>query len=433
MRRGRRRPQLGTVIAMTLRLLQGIGLTLAAAIAAAFAFAAAPASAYSGAQAEAQSDPSADPYSFPNIRLCCERKSGGHRRGRHHYRGEDRYDDDDYPYGDDGRWGGRRSARVDCSGAGGYGWFSSIGQAVEHIGREGRIRVRSGAECRVDGVVIDSGVTIDTYDYGYGQRARLVGRNCLTVAAPGHAPVSLRGVDVDACLVVTSGRLDLSEVNVAWRGEGEAIRVNGGSLSSTGSTVRAIEGAINADRGLIVTLNGSRFASSPHAASVLRLGTRNVTVRDSLVKGGKVGVLVRMSDTYPIEISRVEIMRGERGEHAGSGDVGIWVGGGGADDGLPTLPGLDSAKVNLTGNTISGYRDGIYVDRGASIVADSNRIFDSQRAGIYAERGASGRASYNSIKCDHGDCVCYGDDCTSRSDKDFAGGLFRTSGTRCDD
>ena len=82
--------------------------------------------------------------------------------------------------------------------------------------------------------------TIESEDYSYGGRAMLHGASCATVA-PGYGSsvVSMRGIDIDGCLVVERGRLDFNEVNLASRSSGDAVRLNGGSFSATDSTIRA--------------------------------------------------------------------------------------------------------------------------------------------------------------------------------------------------
>lgn len=403
------------------------------------------ASAYSGAQAEAQSDP----YAFPNIELCCKPKKV-HKRRRH---GDDPW----YPPGpggDDrpphGRW-----VRVSCGEPAPYS-YSSLREALDRIGEGGHIRVRPGAACDISGLTIDQGVVIESDDYAYGGRAELRGGECATVApAYGSSLVSFRGIDIDGCVVVQNGRLDLNEVNLASRGTGDAVRLNGGSFSSTDSTIRARGTALNAVRGLTVSLTGGGFASGAKAESVIQLSVDGANLQNTLIKGGVVGVRVGMTGRYPVAFNRVQVLRGEANEiyQVGPGQAGIVVGGPTPGDDLPSLPSLPGTSFTIEGGAIAGYADGlvfapgtrgaakgvniahpgrgIVVGPGATVDLRDNRITHAKRTGIDLAQGAVGTAAFNDIQCDHGSCVCYGGDCTSRSDRDF--GLFRMSGTRCDD
>ena len=408
------------------------------------------ASAYSGAQAEAQSDP----YAFPNIELCCKKKTYRHRPRR----GGGGDGGPGYPYpgdGDDSGYPSRGTVRVSCGEPYRYS-YSSIGEALEHIGEGGRIRVRPGAACDISGLTIDQGVVIESDDYAYGGRAELRAADCATVA-PGYGSslVSFRGVDIDGCIVVQQGRLDFNEVNLASRGTGDAVRLNGGTFSSTESTIRARGTAVNAVRGLTVSLTGGGFASGARAESVIQLNVDGATVQNTLIKGGLIGVRVGMTGRYPVVFNRVQVLRGEAAEirQIGPGQAGILVGGPGPGDDLPSLPSLPGTSFSIEGGAIAGYADGIVftpgtrgaakgvniaypgrgivVGPGAAVELRENRITHSKRAGIDLAEGAVGSASFNDIQCDNGHCVCYGGDCTSRSDRDF--GAFRMSGTRCDD
>ncbi len=403
-----------------------------------------PAAAYSGAQAEAQSDPS-DPYSFPNIELCCKKKPTYRRRPRpdwgHGGPGQPDYDP--------------RAVRVSCGEPQRYS-YSSIGEALDHIGEGGRIRVRPGVACDISGLVIDQGVIIESDDYAYGARAELRSGACASVApAYGSSVVSFRGIDIDGCVVVQHGRLDFNEVNLASRGTGDAVRLNGGTFSSTDSTIRARGTAVNAVRGVTVSLTGGGFASGARAESVIQLSVDGANVQNTLIKGGMVGVRIGMTGRYPVVFNRVQVLRGEAGEiyQIGPGQAGIIVGGPAPGDDLPSLPSLPGTSFSIEGGVIAGYGDalvfapgtrgaakgvsiahpgrGIVVGAGAAVDLRDNRITHSKRTGIDLAAGAVGSASFNDIQCDHGHCVCYGGDCTSRSDRDF--GPFRMSGTRCDD
>lgn len=410
-----------------------------------------PASAYSGAQAEAQSDP----YAFPNIELCCKAKKTYRRRGRGNGGGGPWYppggpDGPDGP-GPSGRW-----VRVSCGAPAPYS-YSSIAEALERVGEGGRIRVRAGAACDISGLAIDQGVVIESDDDGYGSgRAELTARDCATVAPSyGSSLVSFRGVDIDGCVIVQNGRLDFNEVNLASRGTGDAVRLNGGSFSSTDSTIRARGTAVNAVRGLTVSLTGGGFASGAKAESVVQLSVDGANVQNTLIKGGIVGVRVGMTGRYPVAFNRVQVLRGEAAEiyQIGPGQAGILVGGPAQGDDLPSLPSLPGTAFTVEGGVIAGYADGvvfapgtrgaakgvtishpgrgIVVGPGASVDLRENKISHAKRTGLDLARGAVGSASFNDIQCDNGSCVCYGGECTSRSDRDF--GLFRMSGTRCDD
>ena len=411
------------------------------------------ASAYSGAQAEAQSDP----YAFPNIELCCKKKKTYRRRGHGNGYGNGN-GGPWYPPGDDGPNGqpNGRWVRVSCGEPAPYS-YSSIEEALERAGEGGHIRVRPGAACDISGLVIEQGVVIESDDNGYGGgRAELRARDCATVAPSyGSSLVSFRGVDIDGCVIVQNGRLDFNEVNLASRGTGDAVRLNGGSFSSTDSTIRARGTALNAVRGLTVSLTGGGFASGAKAESVVQLSVDGANLQNTLIKGGLVGVRIGMTGRYPVAFNRVQVLRGEANEiyQIGPGQAGILVGGPAPGDDLPTLPSLPGTSFTIEGGVIAGFADGlvfapgtrgaakgvnishpgrgIVVGPGASVDLRDNRITRVKRTGIDLARGAVGSATLNDIQCDNGSCVCYGGECTSRSDRDF--GLFRMSGTRCDD
>jgi len=432
------------------------------------------AQAYSGAQAEAQSDPrSADPYSFPNIDLCCKkakkkkkpyrrggRRGGGYGDGPYNGGNGGGYGDDDYgDYDDsDNSHRGGRAVRVSCGAPQRYS-YSSISEALEHVREGGRIVVRPGAPCDVSGLTIDQGITIESDDYEYGGRADLRGNGeCVTIS-PSYASsvVSFRGVDIDGCLTLQHGRLDFKEVNLASRGSDDAVRVNGGTFSSTDSTIRARGTAINAKRGVMVSLTGGGFASSARATHVIRLEVDGANLQNTMIKGGLTGVYVGMQGRYPVTFSRVQVVRGEVSEiyQIGPGKAGIVIGGSAPGDDLPSLPNLPGTSVSIDGGVVAGYVDGvvfssgvrgaakgvnivhpgrgIVVEAGAAVDLRENKITHAKRNGIYLARGASGSASFNDIQCDDGHCVCYDDECTSRSDREFGRGAFRMSGTRCDD
>lgn len=408
------------------------------------------AQAYSGAQAEAQSDP----YAFPNIDLCCKKKAQKPKR-RHGGGGGP-----GYPRPDDGGpdWGySRGSVRVSCGEPQRYS-YSSIREALDHVGEGGRIRVNPSAACDITGLTIDDGVLIESDDYAYGARAQLVSRDCAFVAPSyNNSTVTFRGVDIDGCLIVRHGRLAFHEVNLSSRGTGDAVRLNGGSFSSTDSTIRARGTAVNAANGISVSLNGGGFASGARAETTVVLNVDGASVTNTLIKGGLVGVRVGMTGRQSVSFNRVQVLRGEANEmyQIGPGQAGILVGGPAPGDDLPSLPSLPGAAFTIEGGVIAGYGDalvfapgtrgaakgvniahpgrGIVVAAGASVDLRENRISHAKRVGIDLAAGAAGSASFNDIQCDNGSCVCYGGDCTSRSDRDFGRGAFRMSGTRCDD
>lgn len=407
------------------------------------------ASAYSGAQAEAQSDP----YAFPNIQLCCKKKKTYQRR--HNGNGDGPwyppYPDDDNGQPPNGRW-----VRVSCGAPAPYS-YSSIGEALERVGEGGRIRVRPGAACDISGLTIDQGVVIESDDDGYGARAELRGGGDCTRVAPayGSSLVSFRSIDIEGCIVVQNGRLDFNEVNLASRGTGDAVRLNGGSFSSTDSTIRARGTAVNAVRGVNVSLTGGGFASGAKAEHTVHLSVDGATLQNTLVKGGVIGVRIGMTGRYPVSFNKVQVQRGEASEifQIGQGQAGILVGGPSPGDDLPSLPSLPGTSFTIDGGVIAGYSDGlvftqgtrgaakgvtisspnrgIVVGPGAAVDLRDNRLTRVKRTGIDLAQGAVGSAAFNDIQCDRGNCVCYGNECTSRSDRDF--GLFRMSGTRCDD
>lgn len=421
-----------------------------------------PAFAYSGAQAEAQTDPVADPYSFPNIKLCCQKKSGGggHRKGGRRggnggYGPGGDWNDDDWR-GNYGRRGGRYAV-VSCNGPQPYA-YESVAEALDRVGDGGRIRIRPGAACDISGLVFDRGVTIESGgDYGYGGRAELRSRECARIST-GYSSSVVRfdGVDIDGCISVDQGRLDFNEVNLASRSDADAVAVNGGTFSATDSTIRARGTAVNARRGLMVSLTGGGFASSAKAEHTIFLDVEGATVSNTLIKGGKIGARVGLRGRYPVTFSRVTVQRGDLQEifQIGLGQAGIIVGGGPGDD-LPSLPNLPGIAFNIEGGTIAGYADGlvvapgtravakgvgiispkrgIVVGGGSSVELTQNKISRAKTVGIDLASGAAGTATFNDIQCEDGECVCYGGDCTGRPDKDFGRGLFRMSGTRCDD
>jgi hypothetical protein len=419
--------------------------------------------AYSGAQAEAQSDPrSVDPYSFPNIDLCCKttkkkkKKARWNRRDHGPYgRGRDRDRDDDVY---DGGSSSGRPLYVSC-GAPERDTYSSIAEALDDAREGDRIVVIPGTACSISGT-IDRSVSIETagFDDGYGDRAALYTKACTSIDLPyGSSVLTFRGVDIEGCLALRNGRLNFNQVNLAWRDRGDAVSILGGSFSSTNSTIRAREGALNAQRAVMVSATGSRFASSLKADYVVRLNVGGATFKDTLIKGGDFGVYVDMQGRYPVTFQRVQVMRGDASEvrRYGLGKGGVVVGGDQADDDLPSLPDMPGAEFSIEEGAITGYETGlsfgagvkgsakrvaigyshrgIVAQDGAAVELRENRITHARKSGISLDRGVYGTAILNDIQCDDGDCVCYDGDCTSRADREFGRGAFRMSGTRCDD
>jgi hypothetical protein len=414
----------------------------------------APGQAYSGAQAEAQSDPVSDPYGFPNIQLCCGAQKKKKWRKRH--RDWDRDPNYNDWYHHERRPSGRKLF-VSC-GQPERETYSSIGEALEHAREGARIVVLPGAACSIAGLTIDHGVSIEAFEHDNDGRATLYGASCASVAPPyGQSVVSFRSVDIEGCLVSRTGKLELSRVNIAWRGEGDAVRVQGGSFSSTNSTIRAKDGALHAAQALMVSATASRFAAGPKAPHVLHLNVGGAALKDVLIKGGEIGATVDMLGRYPVTFHRVEVKRGEgtEGRRFGPGEAGIIVGGGGSDDDLPSLPDMPGATFSIEESTIGGYKDGlsfgegvsgnarrvtiahakrgIVVAQGATVDLRENKIVHARYRGIDLESGAFGGASFNEIQCDDGDCVCYDGDCTSRSGATFGRGAFTMTGTDCND
>lgn len=402
-----------------------------------------PALAYSGAQAEAQTDPNADPYSFPNIQLCCKKK-------KRIYNG---------PHGGGGgrpTWPGPDGPDrlvVSCGAPYPY-TYPSVGAALSRAGHNSTIYVRPGAACDISGLVFDRSVKIVSADFQYGGRAELIARECAHVNGRyGSSVTQFDNVDIEGCLTVDSGRLDFNEVNLASRSDRDAVTVNGGTFSATDSTIRARGTAINARRGLMVSLTGGGFASGANASHTILLDVEGATITNTLIKGGNIGVGIAMRGRYPVNFNRVTIQRGDASEmyQIGAGKAGIVVGGGPGDD-LPSLPNLPGVAFTFDGGAISGYGDGfvvapnaranvkgvaiayskrgITVAGGATVDLRDNKI-RARAVGIDLASGALGAATFNDIQCEDGECVCYGGDCTSRSDKDWR--FFRMSGTRCDD
>ena len=405
-----------------------------------------PATAYSGSQAEAQMNAS-DPYSFPNIDFCCQQEKP---RGSGTYRRKKDWEDRN------GNPGNGEIVRVSCGAPRLYS-YSSMSEGLAHLKEGGRILVYADAPCDVSGLQIDQGVLIETDYESYGRPAVLRGSACMNVA-PHYASsvVSFRNIEIEACVVLQYGQLNYNEVNQSSYGPGDAIRMDGGTFAATDSTVRARGTAINAARGVMVSLTRGGFASAARAEQTILLNADGANLQNTVVKGGVVGIRLSLQGRYPVSFTGVQVQRGDLSEimQVGPGKSGIIVGGTSAGDGLPSLPSMPSAALTIDGGSVSGYADGIVLgpgtrstvrgvaivhpvrgivaNYGAAVDLSGNIISHSKRAGIELDTGVIGQARNNSIQCDMGECVCYGGECTSRSDKVF-NALFQMSGTRCDD
>jgi hypothetical protein len=158
----------------------GFGWSAVAALALAGAALLAPATAsargYTGAQAEAQGDTAQDPYSFPAIKLCCEKKPHHGRRGHWGHKPGTPPD------------GAHRNVAVNCAMPTSRESFGSMREALDYMrGAPGRISVVPGAPCDISGLSFGSGVVVTTANYGYGVRARVGGASCAQVSAAGAA------------------------------------------------------------------------------------------------------------------------------------------------------------------------------------------------------------------------------------------------------
>jgi hypothetical protein len=431
----------------------GFGWSAVAALALAGAALLAPATAsargYTGAQAEAQGDTAQDPYSFPAIKLCCEKKKKPHH-GHHGHWGHNPGTPPD---------GAHRNVAVNCAMPTSRESFGSMREALDYMrGAPGRISVVPGAPCDISGLSFGSGVVVTTANYGYGVRARVGGASCAQVSAAGAAgAVTFGGIDVEACFNVRSGELNLDEVNLSWRGQDSAILVNGGSLTMRRTTVRAKDAAVYAIAAGRVWIDESRLATTPAGPFVIRLNAANINLVGLLVKGAKAGVVIDgVRDA--LQLSGVTVVRSEPEDPYppfGPGDHGILIGGGQALNDLPWLSGLEARRVVIKGANVTGYENGITLGSGTSVVVESstvngasygisaaagafvtlqnNKVRGSKVAAISLQAGARGQAESNSLHCARGDCVCYSGDCTSRSNYVFAQGAFRMRDTDCDD
>lgn len=403
--------------------------------------------AYPAAEAEAQGDPGSDPYGFPNIKLCCEKPRQSRQRC---------CSGPKPPTGPDGPppYAVVVNCAVPTSAAGTLG---SMREALEIRGVN-RITVIPGAPCDISGLVIGRSMTIESGSYGYGARARLGGGACLSVAAAGSGgPVVVRGFDIDGCLVVQSGELQLIEDNVSWRGQGPAVQVNGGIFATTHSTVRAREAAVDAGFGALVSLNDSQFASMADSRQVVRLNVENVRLTDILVKGGRTGIQIDTVATR-VDLNNVQVLRAQADDPyppRDPGDFGIVVADNSPVSDLPWLSGMQSRQYTIRSSTVGGYNvgirlgtavrgvvdnvtvldaaQGISVASSAQVELTNNHILRSRSTGISLEAGARGMANHNELTCSSGRCVCYGGDCSSRSNYVFGSGAFRMTDTDCDD
>ncbi|MEQ1752948.1 MAG: hypothetical protein ABL973_02315 [Micropepsaceae bacterium] len=404
---------------------------------------------YSGSQAEAQGDTGRDPYTFPNVKLCCERKPWKGRR-----RGGGGWHDGQTPAPGDG------TALVNCGMPTEYKRsYGSVQEAVAGLRGSGTIFVVPGAACEISGLVLSGPITIATDRYAYGGRAKLVTTESCAFVSGGdnRASVTFGGIDLDGCVSVSSGELNLDEVNVAWRGHNAAVSVNGGSLSIRRSTVRAREAAVYAGSAGRIWIDDSRLATTSDGDQAVRLSAANIQMNGVQVKGARIGVLID-SVTESLQLNRLSVVRSEPEdpypptEH---GEQGIVIGDGHAIQDLPWLSGMESRRIVIQSGSVSGYRVGISIGSGTSgIVQDmaingggvgisvgagafvqlvNNRINGTNVAGISLQPGARGTANRNLVRCAHGRCVCYGSDCTSRSDYVFGKGAFRMTDTDCDD
>lgn len=433
----------------------GGGLMMAVAlVAAGWLFgmpATASASGFPAAQAEAQGDTGLDPYSFPKIDLCCERRSGRQGGGHGH-----------------GGWGSgsgdpgqpKPPVLVDCSvPTQPRVSFGSVQEALAYLRGAGTIYIAPGAPCEVSALQLNGPVTIATDRYGYGSRARLVAAEACISVNPGRAssPVTFGGLDIDGCVSVGSGETLLDEVNLAWRNPGPAINVSSGSLSLRHSTVRARDVALNTSSAGRIVSDQSTLATTVGGPNVARISAARVQMSDTQVKGGIVGLQFD-SVTEALELTKVNVYRTEPGDPfppLKDGNQGIVINGVQAMQDLPWLPGMDVRRVSIDSGTVTGYDVGIYVGAGSSVLVEhtsvnggsqgisvaagaiaelkDNRIKGVHGTGIDLQAGARGAATDNHVQCVHGRCVCYGGDCSSRSNYTFGNGAFRMTDTDCDD
>jgi hypothetical protein len=398
---------------------------------------------YQGAQAEAQLDGQQDPYSFPNIRLCCQEKPK-HRPHR--------------PDWGPAPIGAGRNVVVNCAAPTSRGSFGTVREALEFMrGAPGQVSVVPGAPCDVSGLSFGGGVVVTSANYAYGPRARLVGATCAQVVAGGtKGPAVFGGIDMDVCVNVRSGEVNFEEVNLAWRGQDSAILVTSGGVTMRRSTIRAKDAALFAVSAGRVWINESRLATTQNGPFVVRMNAANINLSGVLVKGAKAGIVIDGARDA-LQLTGVNVVRWEAEDPypaSSPGDFGILVGGGQALNDLPWLSGLEARRIVIKGVTVSGYNTGLSLGAGASVLVEdtvvngpahgikvapgayvtlrNNKVNGSRVVAIDLQAGARGEADRNSLTCQSGDCVCYGGDCTSRANRIFGQGAFRMRDTDCD-
>lgn len=409
-------------------------------------------------QIESQFDPGQDPYTFPAIKLCCEPASPPPPRRHCHHCGHG------HGHGKPDSTGGwLESAVVNCGAPTTRDVsFGTLREAVHAVKANGNIYVTSGASCDMSGVAFGRAVTVQTREYGYGARAQLSGGSCAVISSGGHhsaGGVVFRGLDIEGCLALHSGALTIVETNIAWRGHDAAVRVSSGNLSILGkSTVRAREVALVANSEGSVDIRDARLATMSDADHVVRLNVRSATLDGVQIKGARIGILVDNVKSN-LQLNALEVVRSEPNDPyppSDGGDVGILIGDGQVHHDLPWLSGMGSRQVSVAGSKIAGYNTGIVfnsssngtverveihgastgiaVGRGAYVRLLRNKVYNATLAGISLEVGARGSAEDNTVICKgRGRCVCYGGDCTSRSDYVFGADAFRLEDTDCDD
>lgn len=405
-------------------------------------------------QIESQFDPGQDPYTFPNIKLCCEPSSPPPPRRRCHDCGNG------HPEGPGG-W--THSAVVNCGAPTVRNVsFSSLREAVHAVRSGGHILVTPGAACDLSGVSFGRAVTVQTQEYGYGGRAQLSGGSCAVISSGGHhsaGGVVFRGVDIEGCLALHGGALTIDETNIAWRGQDAAVRVSSGNLVIIGkSTIRAREAAVVANSEGSVDILDARLATTSDARHVVRLNVRSANLEGVQIKGARIGILVD-NVKNSLQFRAIEVMRSEPSDPyppSDAGDYGIVIGDGQVLHDLPWLSGMGSRQVSVSGSKISGYNTGlafstsssgtvedveihgastgIAVGQGAYVKLSGNKVYGATATGISLQAGARGEATSNTLVCKgRGRCVCYGGDCTSRSNYVFGSNAFRITDTDCDD
>ena len=88
---------------------------------------------------------------------------------------------------------------------------------------------------------------------------------------------------------------------------------------------------------------------------------------------------------------------------------------------------------DLEDMVVNGSAKGISVAAGAYAELNRNRVKGVSGTGIDFQSGSRGTADHNDVQCVHGRCVCYGGDCSSRSNYTFGNGALRMTDTDCDD